>query len=428
MESGFIKFASDNLPPVKQGKYTLTVRQELSLSREKCEIKEVKLPLNFEAEPLYLLPDNVYSVYPPKDSYGRFDKVLPHVVLKRQTFPWERELIINKTRYPWVNLMLYDETEDVLLKTVSCKEAFSGIKSNVYCPVIYNDKMPENCMVLDVAASLFCETFPHGEDLNFMAHVRGVNRDNKVTEGSIVDEWLSVLVGNRYPASKETKNGVKNTAFITVCEYFTDFLENTKLRDEIASGTVYDYVRIPVLASWDFYSYKESFDFKTVFLQLSSDSLAIKENMTDNKQIENLFSMGYVPLNHNLRDGSNTVSWYRGPMLPYKKEAEEHTPRFFSDSRLIFDPEMAMFDISYSTAFNFGRQLGLQSGSFSTALDSWRRKNKRLFADFNQNKAIANKLISTLGETAVDDSLDDMVKSIVKNGIETALESEEVND
>lgn len=388
IEKGHIKLAARTRPPL-QGEYTITVRQELGdnpkLSQSK--IKEAQFSFSCEAEPLSLSPSAVYSVYPPKDSFGKFEHMLPHIVLNRRTFPWERSLGGWK-EVPWLTLLLFDEREGVGLKSLTQREAFT-CKTGIYCPVKV-DNPDEACIVLDVPASLFCDVCPTLEELPLMAHARCISREEKVTESEVVDEWLSVLVANRTPCSDPSDTGVKNSVFLVTVEAFEDFFKEPLLRSKIPLD--YETVRIPVLSTWDFYSKQEEFDFKSVFLKLDAGVLKTSLPPTVGEEAEKLLERGYVPLNHWLRDGGRTVSWYHGPLSPCLADVTEQKIQYFADARLIYEPEMGMFDISYSAAFNLGRLLALQSGSYATALDKWRQSNKREVALRENRSILASKI------------------------------------
>ena len=58
-------------------------------------------------------PSQVVNQCPPPGSTGQFGEVLPHIVLKDPTFPWEREMDAAKDapRTPWVALMVFAENE-----------------------------------------------------------------------------------------------------------------------------------------------------------------------------------------------------------------------------------------------------------------------------------------------------------------------------
>ena len=92
--------------------------------------------------------------------------------------------------------------------------------------------------------------------------------------------------------------------------------------------------------------------------------------------------LGYVPLDHDLRDGGATVSWYRGPLTPVKVPDHRITPPLASaDQALILDPSTGMFDTSYAAAWTFGRLSAVQDKAFSIALYNWKRTMTRQVID-----------------------------------------------
>jgi hypothetical protein len=97
-------------------------------------------------------------------------------------------------------------------------------------------------------------------------------------------------------------------------------------------------------------------------------------------RITGAFNMGFSALNHITRVGQPTVSWYRGPLLPLYME-KDPPPDYpdgnypNSDAPLRFDPEIGMFDVTYSVAWELGRLLGMQDGEFAAAIARLRDRN-----------------------------------------------------
>ncbi len=90
--------------------------------------------------------------------------------------------------------------------------------------------------------------------------------------------------------------------------------------------------------------------------------------------VKNALKMAYAPMNHALRTGGQTVSWYRGPLTPYAiSQSRVKLPIASPDQALAFDPTTGMFDASYAAAWTLGRMLALQDTAFSTALYNWKR-------------------------------------------------------
>ena len=91
---------------------------------------------------------------------------------------------------------------------------------------------------------------------------------------------------------------------------------------------------------------------------------------------------GYVPLNHGLRTGETTVSWFRGPLSPIDRARSGPTlPVSSPDQALIFDPTTGMFDASLAAAWTIGRLIALQDQSFATSLYAWKRGQAQAVVD-----------------------------------------------
>lgn len=86
---------------------------------------------------------------------------------------------------------------------------------------------------------------------------------------------------------------------------------------------------------------------------------------------------GYTPLPHRMREGSRTISWYRGPLmprLPVRSDANTlPLPAHSADGLLIYDQASGMFDSSYAAAWELGRTLALADTRFATQLYHWKR-------------------------------------------------------
>jgi hypothetical protein len=85
--------------------------------------------------------------------------------------------------------------------------------------------------------------------------------------------------------------------------------------------------------------------------------------------------MGYIPLPHSLRQGSKTVSWYRGPIVPGENTQTHDFPVKVSDELLRYDSNLGIFDTSYAMAWQLGRMLTLQNQGLAIDLFNWKRAN-----------------------------------------------------
>ncbi|WP_347488921.1 hypothetical protein ABDB91_17305 [Desulfoscipio sp. XC116] len=415
-ESGSVVFARKAAPPLAKGDYVVEVAQSTQNIAD-CKIANAQLKITVSCDGFALSRDEIYSVYPPDNAVGTFHLVIPHAVFKRRTLPWERRITGGKSaaefkELPWLALLVFDETEDAQYKTMSRREAFKKLPG-YYCPLpavcpegAAEEVTGEDCGVLDIEAQLFHAVCPGKEDLVYMSHAKGVSLDDKVTDSTVIDDWFSCALANRY-LEGTSGEAVKQTAYVVSLEYFGEYLDKTPAeRAAMTESTV----RIPVLYSWPFYVRQEDFDFASVFKGLNADCLitaAAKEAGGNN-----LLAMGYTLLDHELREGSKTVSWYRGPLTPCGIPLQAHIPGCFADALLRYDPATGMFDTAYSAAWQLGRMLALRSKAFAAAMEKWRYTHKREAARLKNERLLSDKIGSD-------------TRAAVQSMLETFLDSQE---
>jgi hypothetical protein len=294
------------------------------------------------------------------------------------------------------------------------------------------DTVTDTIRVLDLPMGLFAKIAPTIEDLKIMAHVRKVSLLDKATMPGISDVGeplgsFSIVFGNRLPNTHK-----KTYAYLVSLEQMQDFLPTNAegglpVYKDGTSPDPTKTVRLAVLQSWSFFSVGQSATFVTQLDALnnakavvpppppppaqpnfSSDPVIVNEDLSANTNlrlvpgpgaidiVKNALNMGYVPLNHLLRTGEtagteikidHTVSWYRGPLVPYQiSKAAIQLPISSPDKAMIFDPSTGMLDTSYAAAWTLGRQLALQDSSFSVALYNWKRGvNQELVNNMEQS-------------------------------------------
>ena len=94
---------------------------------------------------------------------------------------------------------------------------------------------------------------------------------------------------------------------------------------------------------------------------------------------------GAVALRHFLRDGGETMSWYRGPFTATPEVgAALSLPARGPDALLIYDPRVGMFDVSYAAAWELGRMMVLEDSDFAMRLYHWKQAHSRNLAHLRQ--------------------------------------------
>lgn len=389
---GSISFVQYLLPALDSGDFTLTATQTITV-RGEGEALQATQSFSVTGIRYQLDDDGVDSVFPPAGSQGEFGNVLPHVVLTDPTLPWQRspaaqpgrqagpaarrEGAAASTPVPsWLALMLFDEQDPMPQpQTKTLADLLSG--NGIFCPprtAEYGEKPTDPVTVIDVPVGLYAQITPSLADLTWLAHTRLAEATAKATvrDSSPATEF-AVVFSNRLPAA-----GRVSTAFLVSLEGFGPYLPSD---DGVAPGTVpaqATAVRLAVLHAWTFSVVQlqqsfggilEALDMNPASLQLPMAPAPPGEAGT---VVSQAFGMGYTAMNHGLRDGSSTVSWYRGPFLPLGVTVPPFTQSQAPDQLLRYDPGSGMFDVSYAAARELGRLLALHDRAYATALFRWK--------------------------------------------------------
>lgn len=347
-------------------------------------------------------PDEVYSVYPPKNSTGDHTACLPHIVFQRNTIPWEckldqKKLNNSQSLVPGLALMVFSEDEMVREQTMTLEEALCLNKEpGIYLPkevTLSPDDLesPEDsCTVIDIPKELFLHTLPTAEDAALLAHSRLVELTDKVTDPSTRDGWFSSVTSNRY--LKEPKEGgtVRHHAYLVCLSGYEEILAK---EDRSHCLPQMDWVRMVVLTGWVFQVGKSPFDFRSIIEKTipSVFSRDIGTGVEDGK-LRQILERGYHPMNHQLREGGRTVSWYRGPLIPVKEESKDCGVSVYADQLIRYDPQIGMLDESMAAAWQLGKMTAIQNMTIAAEIVKWRFENKKETVHIRQKAAIQKEL------------------------------------
>lgn len=360
-------------PPLEVGAYEIKVEQVTNL---KVALAVETVNVSVATERFNIPSDQIYSVYPPENAVGDYSECLPNIVLKRRTLPWEMKLNKEREEMPWMMLMVLDETDSYEVVNSTCEAAVTPAP-NTFVPNLeleHYEKPESPCSFVTLPKELFSALVPYAEDLCFLAHGKGVSLDYKVTDETVKDDWFATVVTNRFclMPTDET-HAITHTAMLVSLEGFETCLKDSRQREE-ALGE-YDSVRMIVLTSWHFSMAKPLFDFGSVFTNLNAGIMETPYE-GQNETLKLLCKQGYFPMNHHMRDGSQTVSWYQSPLIPYIEPQVELGCFQFADQLLCYDPERSLFDVRYASAWQIGKSLGLSDQGFAQKLFDWRMSNQ----------------------------------------------------
>jgi len=384
-----LKIINNAIPRLQAGKYKLYTSQTVQLKDgETATYKNEDTSFEVAAPRFSLDPLTVYSEYPAKDATGSYTSTLPNVVFKRKTLLWERKLGAGVAAdVPWMCLLLFEEDElkdnKIAFQNLLMTEIFNGA-TGIIKPVLQREASDVSEMskyegkptipgdtprynVIDVPCALLNDIIPYKDELKYLAHARQVDTSDKEKPDTNAKGWYSVLMGNRLPA--QDKNHV---AFVVSLEGHQDLLDGKKLAEP---GNADKRVRLVVLYSWEFISKGEDFQKLVEHIDDAAGLLRMdvdRQKITDPTVIK-AFNYGYTAINHEMRNGSRNISWYRGPLAPVQISTPDVLNFKDADAALLFDEQSAMFDISYSSAWQIGRLTGLQAPGYMSAMSNWKK-------------------------------------------------------
>ncbi|MDG0029092.1 hypothetical protein MMB68_05885 [Priestia sp. Y58] len=417
-------------PSLRSGSYNLTLNQAIETQGEQEGYSQT-FNLTVVGERLSLNPDSIHSVFPPLPN-GEFEGALPHVLLNSATLPWERTSLPathpNHEKAPWLAVLTFNNDEAPEIQHVKFHDlvesgtdiVFEGERVPGTRPLNYfsypdlvleaNERPDTPCCVIDIPKDIFLRIAPKADDLPFL----GVVKDERTTNCQDQQKdcyTCSVIQGQRIPKIQTLTH-----CHLVMLENMGAFLPDNNGSAPFPTETT--HVRLVTLCHWSFSINGKENVLGKILKNLDVGPLQMPGNFQSpkpedvEKAIErqqqgqstdqdadiltrNALNMGYIPMNHHLRSGGNTVSWCRSPLVPYSINQDVTSVLPFSDSDVAvqYDPRTGMFDVSYGLAWQLGQLMSRCNNSIAKAIYTWRRNIKRNAAlTREQNKFNDNML------------------------------------
>ncbi|WP_214105160.1 hypothetical protein [Acrocarpospora catenulata] len=317
-----ISFLDFRQPALPAGDYAISATTEIELDPE---VFTASRTFTVGSDRHRLAPEDIRAVFPPPGSLGDHAAVLPHLVLSRATLPWERGEL------PWLALLLFTPEDRPEPRTTTAGAL--GV------PLEGHESPDDQVTVIDVPRALL----PDQADLPYLAHVRQGEEEN------------AVLICERLPAP-----GATSTVHLVSLEGAYDKPEGL--------------ITLVTLHSWRFACLDPGQTFSYLVRDLARGGQTFRLPDTGEPRADAFLAQGFVPFPHRLRQGGDTVSWYRGPFLTGPAgESPELPPVRTSDGLLRFHPGVGMLETGYAAAWQLGRLLALAAPDFATALFDWKR-------------------------------------------------------
>lgn len=370
-----LEFVEHHQPGLPSGSYQLTVKQTLAAPGVSATPFTTTQGFEVAGERFALNEDDVVSVFPPAGSLGDHANVLPHVLLRRSTLPWERLAVPlgndetteeARRTIPWLALLVFTDGEltPTANTTLSTLKAASPGWPGVTLEQGQQDGDP--VAVIDVPKTLLRSILPTAPELRWLAHVRRPTDNVGVVTG---EEW-AVVVANRLPAPLAT-----SVAHLVALEHrYRDGATEAAWTFDEAGAADGGTVRLVSLKSWRFTCLddKQSLHRLLEALDRTPAGPRLPAGAT---AAEPFLARGYVPLPHGLRRGAATVSWYHGPLVPMGTEEAvpaDLLPVRAADALLRYHDNTGMLDGGYAAAWELGRLLALDNDRVAAALYGWR--------------------------------------------------------
>lgn len=395
-----IKFIQECAPVLGNGVYQITAEGSIDANGQK-DSDQVNQTFVLSGERFSIPNSLVHSVFPPKGNTGNYQKVLPHIIFRNRELPWEQRINMETNeKCPWMALLVLEEGSGEELISVSLAELLDSEGGRRTVPYIQieeenGEKEDDMCHVVDIPTEVFRKIAPRQSDLPYLAHVKQVALESKVTGETDMQDYFACLLGNRFCQSGD--EAVQNHAYIVSLEGYEKMIQSEW---EAIQG---DTVRLVCLYDWSFFSKNDcSNDVKDIIEKLDVDTLQDRDAIYP-------LDCGYIPLNHQLKNGDRTVSWYRGPFLPVMVDFRGIRQYTTANEQIYFDPENGMMDVSYSAAWQLGKLFALMDDSFSRKLLTYNmEQHKGLMRcvrgykespDLNLILSEINELTETTGES-----------------------------
>lgn len=379
---GRVTFYEFFQPPLESGPYELAISQRVRSDDPANPFDETfrgALSIDVQGVRFSLPPGYVHTQFPPPGAQGEYSNVLPHVVLAVETLPWQRSPlapVAGDGSPPWLALLTFDRDDPVPAVRPG---RFGDLMADALPPgtVSYPQLEPQvgetvddPVRFIDVPADLFGAIAPTLDELRWLAHGRhvdeeAISRRALSPGGEPAPQDLSVVISNRLPAP-----GHESVCCLVSIERMAGLLPPQPVEADV--------VRLAVLATWSFGSVTRDVTFRAAFEDLGHEPGTLEVPYAagrgpTSQAVQDALRMGYSAFDHATRQGASTVSWYRGPLLPFDVPQEGEVPFPSADSLTRYDPDSGMLDVSLAAAWQIGRLLALGDRAFSTLLYDWKQ-------------------------------------------------------
>lgn len=421
-----MSFYDNCIPSLKDGIYKISAESNIEGIDTEGYFKNVSQKFEVRASSFLIREEDMCSVYPAPNSYGRFSENFPSVVFKNQSLPWEVSVTDDTKIVPWLFLLVLSDAE---LKAISKSDEvdidkdgavkFSAefVSKNIGKLLdnnqdfikpdlkdISDDEKKEDCTILSVSGEFIKERIPSITELPYLAHVRETSVDQDDSSA------FSVIISNRLPVTDDDKD-VSYHAYVLSMEGWGEYLKDlAKFEDNKKYGFISLY-------NWSFVSQK---NLGSDFGGLLNGIVSRAENPSDmllkmpdieaasgeeDDVINKKLQQGYLPLEYKLISGEETFCFYRGPFASrLLSENLLNKPCLTASAAVKYDEKYGLFDQSYASAWQLGRFAALSDSGYLDNLESFYREGILLLNKIGAIDGLSELQNWQLKELLADDS------------------------
>ncbi|MEM6317550.1 MAG: hypothetical protein AAF960_07755 [Bacteroidota bacterium] len=356
-----LAFLSHNIPAIHAGNHFVEMKHTIEVdAKHRATVGDTATTLDFKAVEIYIsgprftIPaTNIHTIYPPQHSYGHYFDTLPYIILNRDTVPWERlnGEVSTDTKAPWLALLVFNDGE-LLNVTQPAKTSPAAAEFFTISPAKLGYTTEVGGAMPDTINVIRLNDYQHKPSIADMKALTHVIHDT-ASDGTMANR--AVILANRLPAK-----GKRCTVHLVSLE--------KGWRPQMVSLYHWTFTNDDGTKSFERLEKVNTRNFTVAAEQLSPQMLK-----------------GFVPLEHRIIDGTQTLSWFHGPLVPVFangkmlviKRDDLSTARatdfLQADEKSAADGQY-MLDVSYAAAWELGRLLTLENKQ--VALDLFRHKRQ----------------------------------------------------
>ncbi|KAJ5725995.1 uncharacterized protein N7483_007352 [Penicillium malachiteum] len=418
--------------PTTDEPYTLQVTQTIECANQQLPPKESFMKFIVDAPRFTLPAESIHSVY-PAEGVSEQPRVLPHIVFNDPQLPWERvskkkqseEEKKANARPPWLALMVFTNDElqvrqlpgltdkiqnsstRALSSTVGRLAQADQAQNDFRCPNLEDDEATDDetsasyillskerfqTLISHQATDTASVTLDH---FKYFSHVRVVNVEGSshATKSDKPDKHpLSVVFSHR-TAPVDVKEPQTVFVHLISLDGILDGLEKVPLKatdQQIGLLSLYSWTyRVAPADHISYHDLMQSLDDTKQPLRRPNSLIDKIATATDPSSIwlAERLRQGYTWMRHRTMSGETTVGLYRGPLTPKYVEPGHCEPTIGGKSLQIVDAQAGVVDLSYSIAWELGRNLAIADKGFTAAMLRLRTDISTMATDGGTDKA-----------------------------------------